>query len=97
MTKSVLDGVPGLGPARRARLLRELGSIAAVRRASIEDLLALGWLPDATARALYRHLHDPYPSRPARTPLPLPVTRRVADDGSVEPGIEDPVDTEAAR
>ena len=25
MTKSVLDGIPGLGPARKARLVKELG------------------------------------------------------------------------
>jgi len=91
MTRSVLDGVPGLGPSRRARLLRELGSIAAARKASLEELLALGWLPDATARALYRQLHDPFPARSAQssaqksaprsaqksaqTPVPLPVAK----------------------
>ncbi len=99
MTRSALDGVPGLGPARRTRLLRELGSVSAVRRASVEDLLALGWLPDATARALYRQLHDPFPPRPGRTPLPLPAARRrvASEDRADGPDPVETADREAAR
>jgi excinuclease ABC subunit C len=59
MTASGLEGVPGLGEVRRKRLLRELGSMKAVRAASLEDLLALAWLPEPVARALYAHLHSP--------------------------------------
>jgi excinuclease ABC subunit C len=62
MTTSVLDGVPGLGPTRKRRLVKELGGIRAVRSAALEDLLALPWLPDAVARALYSQLHDPQPA-----------------------------------
>jgi hypothetical protein len=75
MTRSILDGIPGLGPARRTRLIREMGSIAAVRRASLEELLELKWLPDSTARAVYRQLHQLTEPRPARTPLPIPSAR----------------------
>ena len=57
MTRSELDGVPGLGPARLARLLAHFGGAAEVRRASIEDLLALGWLPEAVARAVHARVH----------------------------------------
>ena len=57
MTASALDGVPGLGPTRRRRLLRELGSVKAVRNASLEELEALPWLPAAVAGALYAQLH----------------------------------------
>jgi excinuclease ABC subunit C len=66
MTASVLEGVPGLGPARRARLLREVGSVKALRAASLEQLQGLGWLPDAVARSLYRHLHAPADRAPLR-------------------------------
>src|SRR5204862_2422845 len=45
MTKSVIDDVPGLGPARKKRLLKELGGIAAVKNVSLDDLLAVPWLP----------------------------------------------------
>jgi excinuclease ABC subunit C len=57
MTRSVLDDVPGLGPGRRARLLKEFGSVKRLREQSEEHLLALPWLPDAVGRELYRHLH----------------------------------------
>ena len=38
MTKSVLDDVPGLGPTRRKRLIKELGGVKAVKDASLEQL-----------------------------------------------------------
>lgn len=59
MTVSALEGVPGLGPGRRTRLLRQLGSLRAVRAATMDDLLALPWLPDTVGRAVYEHLHTP--------------------------------------
>lgn len=57
MTKSVLDEVPGLGPTRRTRLLKEFGSVKRLREQSVEDLRALGWLPDRVADALFERLH----------------------------------------
>ena len=57
MTVSVIDGVPGLGPARRKRLVAELGSIKAVRQASKESLEALSWLPKPVAEALWEKIH----------------------------------------
>ncbi|MGA2529376.1 MAG: excinuclease ABC subunit UvrC [Acidimicrobiales bacterium] len=57
MTRGALDGVAGLGPVRRRRLVSEMGGVRAVQAASLEDLLGLAWLPDAVARAVYEHLH----------------------------------------
>jgi len=68
MTRSVLDDIPGLGPARRRRLSTELGGVRAVRAASREELLALAWLPDHVGEAVFHRLHPEAPS-PAR-PLP---------------------------
>jgi excinuclease ABC subunit C len=58
MTRSALDGVPGLGPVRRDRLVAHFGTVAKVRAASLEDLLALGWLPEAVARGVYARLRE---------------------------------------
>jgi excinuclease ABC subunit C len=58
MTTSVLDGVPGLGPTRRQRLVKELGGVNAVKRASLDDLKSLSWLPDAVAEAIYAKIHS---------------------------------------
>jgi excinuclease ABC subunit C len=57
MTTSALDGIPGLGPARRTRLVKEMGGINAVKAASLEELLAPSWLPDEVGLAVYDGLH----------------------------------------
>lgn len=57
MTKSVLDDISGLGPARKKRLVKELGSVAAVRRAELRDLQQLTWLPADVAEAVYEKTH----------------------------------------
>ncbi len=59
MTRSVLDDIPGLGPTRRKRLVKELGGVGAVKRASLDELQALSWLPDAVAQAVYDKIHTP--------------------------------------
>ncbi|MYE67525.1 MAG: excinuclease ABC subunit UvrC [Acidimicrobiia bacterium] len=53
MTASALDGIAGLGPARRKRLVAELGGVGAVRRSSLEDLRSLSWLPERVAEAVH--------------------------------------------
>src|SRR6476659_4952201 len=66
MTTSVLDDVPGLGPTRRTRLLKQFGSVKRLREQEPETLKALSWLPDAVAMDLYAQLHgEPLPSERA--------------------------------
>ena len=57
MTKSVLDDVPGLGPIRRARLLKEHGSVKKLRELTEDELVAIPWLPERVARDVYAHIH----------------------------------------
>jgi excinuclease ABC subunit C len=57
MTRSVLDGIPGLGDTRRTKLVKQFGGVRAVQRASLEDLLEVTWLPEAVAHTVYEHLH----------------------------------------
>ncbi len=57
MTVSVLDDIPGLGKSRKKRLLDELGGVTKVRRATLESLKALSWLPDNVAEAVYDKTH----------------------------------------
>lgn len=57
MTTSVLDGVPGLGPTRKKRLVKEFGSVKRLRQLEEAELLGLPWLPDSVGRALYARLH----------------------------------------
>ncbi|MCH1489809.1 MAG: excinuclease ABC subunit UvrC [Ilumatobacteraceae bacterium] len=58
MTASSLDGIPGLGPARRERLVKALGGVRAVKAADLESLQALSFLPDAVAQAVYDKFHS---------------------------------------
>ena len=57
MTRSVLDGIPGLGEVRRKRLVKEMGGVRAVQAASLDELKALSWLPDAVAEAIHAKVH----------------------------------------
>jgi excinuclease ABC subunit C len=81
MTRSALDGVPGLGPARRTRLRREFGSLRALRAASLEELRAVPWLPDAVAVAVHAHLHSP-PARPRPPGSVPPSVPGLREDGA---------------
>jgi excinuclease ABC subunit C len=54
--RSILDDVPGLGPNRRARLLKEHGSVRRLRELTEDELVAIPWLPEPVARALYERL-----------------------------------------
>lgn len=53
MTVSVLDDVPGLGPARRAALLEHFGSVAKLRAASVEELAGVRGMGARTAQAVH--------------------------------------------
>jgi len=59
MIASVLDGVEGLGPKRRDRLLLEIGSLDNIRAMSLNELRAVSWMPDDVAQRLYDHLRAP--------------------------------------
>ncbi len=61
MTASALDGIPGLGPRRRARLLEQFGGPGELRKATRDELLAVTWLPDDVAVVVYERLHSPPP------------------------------------
>lgn len=52
MTVSVLDDVPGLGPARRAALLAHFGSVGKLRAASVEEIAAVPGMGPRTAAAV---------------------------------------------
>ncbi len=57
MTASVLDGVRGVGPARKRALLRHFGSPDRLLTASREELEAVPGVPGKLAREIHRQLH----------------------------------------
>ncbi len=57
MTASVLDGVRGVGPARKRALLRHFGSPERLLAASREELEAVPGVPGKLAREIHRQLN----------------------------------------
>jgi excinuclease ABC subunit C len=55
--ESVLEAIPGLGPARRRALLTHFGGLQGVHRAAVPDLERVPGVGAALARAIYDHLH----------------------------------------
>ncbi|WP_068250766.1 excinuclease ABC subunit UvrC [Janibacter corallicola] len=56
MTRSALDGVPGLGEARRKALLAKFGSVKRVRAASVEELAGTHGIGPALAERIAAEL-----------------------------------------
>ena len=55
--ESVLETVPGLGPAKRRALLRHFGGLQGILRAGTADFEEVAGIGAALARSLYDHLH----------------------------------------
>lgn len=54
---SVLDDIPGIGPARRKALMRRFQSLDAIKEASLEELAGTGAMNEQSARAVYDFFH----------------------------------------
>lgn len=57
--KSVLDDIPGIGPARRKALMREFKDIEAIRAAEVEDLAKVPQMNERSARQVYEFFRKP--------------------------------------
>ncbi len=58
MTKSPLDEIGGIGPARKRALLLHFGTAKAISRASLDDLQRTPGVNAATAKAVYEFFHE---------------------------------------
>ncbi|HEX6453229.1 MAG TPA: helix-hairpin-helix domain-containing protein, partial [Trebonia sp.] len=57
-TASVLDGIPGLGPARRTALLKKFGSVKALSAASAEEIATVPGIGPRLAETILGALRD---------------------------------------
>jgi excinuclease ABC subunit C len=62
LTVSELDGVPGLGQARRATLLRHFGSVRRLSAATVSEIAGLPGFGQRTATAVHAALHAGEPA-----------------------------------
>ncbi|MDO8148587.1 excinuclease ABC subunit UvrC [Isoptericola sp. b515] len=78
MVSSVLDEVPGLGPARQQALLDAFGSVKRLRAATVEQVAEVKGMGPATARAVVEALAggaaDATPPSAAESPDAAPVS-----------------------
>ncbi len=56
--KSVLDEIPGVGPARRKALMRHFGSIREIKEASVEKLCEVPEIPEHIAEQIYAYFRQ---------------------------------------
>ena len=56
--KSILDDIPGVGPARRKALMRHFLSLEAIREASEEELAAVPSMTALSAGKVYAFFHE---------------------------------------
>jgi len=55
--KSVLDDIPGIGPARRKALMRHFDSLDAIKNAGVEELQQIPEITEAIANQIYEFFH----------------------------------------
>ncbi|MDD6157474.1 MAG: excinuclease ABC subunit UvrC [Lachnospiraceae bacterium] len=55
---SVLDDIPGIGPARRKALMRRYQSLEKIKEATVADLMLTDSMNQAAAEAVYRFFHE---------------------------------------
>jgi excinuclease ABC subunit C len=58
MKVSGLDGIAGLGAARKEKLMQVFGSMKSLREASVEEILAQSGLPQVVSQAVFTALHE---------------------------------------
>lgn len=56
--KNPLDEIPGIGPNRKRALLLHFGTIKAIKRAKLEDLMRTPGVNAATAKAVHDYFHE---------------------------------------
>ncbi|QCB28493.1 excinuclease ABC subunit UvrC [Corynebacterium endometrii] len=56
MRSSALDGIPGLGPARRADLVKQFGSVKKLKEATVEEIASLKGFGSKLAETIVEHL-----------------------------------------
>lgn len=57
-TGSKLEGIPGIGPTRRQRLLKQFGGVREVARAGVEDLTRVKGISAELAQKIYDVFHS---------------------------------------
>jgi excinuclease ABC subunit C len=56
--QSTLDEIPGIGPTRKRALLNRFGTVKAIGRAALGDLMEVDGISEAIAETIYDYFHE---------------------------------------
>jgi excinuclease ABC subunit C len=56
--QSDIDNIPGIGPKRRNQILKEFGSLSALKKTTIEAIVSRARIPRTLAERIYSHFHS---------------------------------------
>jgi len=87
--RSLLDAIPGVGPVRRRRLLRQFGSVRRIREASIDELLEIPGITRVVAERIQAALRAAIPEpRPPSAEGTVPEEPLTAPTGAKTSSLE---------
>ncbi len=87
--RSLLDAIPGVGPVRRRRLLRQFGSVRRIREASIDELLEIPGITRVVAERIQAALRSAIPEpRPPSAEGTVPEGPLAAPTGAKTSSLE---------
>jgi excinuclease ABC subunit C len=84
-TRSALDQIPGVGRKRRESLLKQFGSMDAMKRATLEELARADGMTRPAAECVYRALHGGAPELPRAGDAPELATGEIAECDAAPP------------
>jgi len=64
-TQSVLDLIPGVGPARRRALIKYFGSVSAIKEATLDEIASVEGIPESLAEQIWKFFHASSSSKSA--------------------------------
>ena len=67
--RSVLDDIPGVGPARRKALMRHFKSLEEIRQATVEDLMEIPEMNERTAQEIVAFFAFAFAAQKRRPPV----------------------------
>jgi excinuclease ABC subunit C len=58
LTESILDDIPGIGPSKKALLLKKFESVKAMKKATLEEIKKVSGISESLADKIYNYLHQ---------------------------------------
>jgi excinuclease ABC subunit C len=90
--RSELDDIPGIGATRRQRLLKQFGSVRAIRQASVDDLARAPGMNHKAAEQVSSYFAGRAAAEPAETEPDADADADIDTDGDIEAFSDEVID-----